>query len=178
MHTRLMVLMLVAAGGGLAACTTEETQVETRPPVQSADEAEAVADAQGEANVAFTDTFPAFRAAANPTGNAGPNAEAIVRGGATATTIHVDLDSGEPGATYPWHIHSGECGDASPPIVGAAEAYSPIQVQDDGEGDSEATIDTTLDPDGDYILNVHLSPARLDSIVSCGELVQSSAPEY
>jgi hypothetical protein len=47
-----------------------------------------------------------------------------------------------------------------------------------GEGDAEATIDTTLDPDGDYILNVHLSPARLDSIVSCGEVVQSSSPEY
>lgn len=176
MHTRLMVPMLLAAVTvSLAACTTEETDVETTPAVQSAEEA---ADDQGEANLALQDTFPAFRATADPTGNTGPNAEAIVRGGASATTIHVDLDSGESGATYPWHLHSGDCGDAQAPIVGAAEAYSPIQVGSGGEGDAEATIDTTLDPEGDYILNVHLSPARLDSIVACGELVQSSSPEY
>lgn len=176
MHTRLMVPMLIAAvAGSFAACTTEETDVETTPAVRSAQEA---ADAQGEANLALEDTFPAWRAAANPAGDMGPNAEAIVRGGASATTVHVDLDGGEAGATYPWHIHSGNCGDAQPPVVGAADAYPPIQVRDSGEGDAEATIDTTLDPDGDYILNIHLSPARLDSIVACGELVQSSSPEY
>ena len=176
MHTRLMVPMLIAAvAGSIAACTTEETDVETTPAVR---EAEAQADAEGEANITLQDTFPAWRATAGPTGNMGPNAEAIVRGGERATTVHVDLDGGESGATYPWHIHSGNCGDAQPPIVGAAEAYPPIQVADGGEGDAEATIDATLDPGGDYILNVHLSPARLDSIVSCGELVQSSSPEY
>jgi hypothetical protein len=170
-----MVTMFVAAGiGAIAACTTEETGVETNPPIESA----VGATPSGEANVALRDTFPAWRATANPTGNAGPNAEAIVRGGASATTIHVDLDGGEAGATYPWHIHSGNCGDASPPVVGAASEYPPIQVGSGGEGDAEATIDTTLDPDGDYILNVHLSPARLDSIVSCGELAHSSSPEY
>lgn len=176
MHTRLMVLVLAgAASGSFVACTTEERDVETSPAVREAEEA---ADAQGEANMALQDTFPAWRATANPAGTAGPNAEAIVRGGARATTIHVDLDSGESGATHPWHIHSGDCGDAQPPIVGAAEAYPPIQVGDGGEGDAEATIDATLDSEGDYILNVHLSPARLDSIVACGELVQSSSPEY
>ena len=176
MHTRLMVPMLVAAmTGSLVACTTEERDVETTP---AAREAEQAADAQGEANLALQDTYPAWRASANPTSNTGPNAEAIVRGGARATTIHVDLDGGETGATYPWHIHSGNCGDAQPPVVGAADAYPPIQVGDGGEGDAEATIDARLDPDADYILNVHLSPARLDSIVSCGELVQSSSPEY
>ena len=176
MQTRLMVPVLVAAlTGSLAACTTEERNVETTPAARAAEQA---ADAQGEANVALQDTYAAWRATANPTGNAGPNAEAMIRGGANATTVHVDLDGGESGATYPWHIHSGNCGDAQPPVVGAADAYPPIQVGDGGEGDAEATIDATLDPDADYILNVHLSPARLDSIVACGELVQSSSPEY
>jgi hypothetical protein len=171
-----MIPVLAAAiAGPLVACTTEETDVETTPAVR---EAEAQADAEGEANLVLQDTFPAWRATANPTGNAGPNAEAMVRGGANATTIHVDLDGGESGATYPWHIHSGNCGDAQPPVVGAAEAYPPIQVEEGGEGDAEATIDATLDPNGDYILNVHLSPARLDSIVACGELAQSTSPEY
>ena len=176
MHTRLMVPMLIATvTGSLAACTTEERDVETTPAVR---EAEQAADVQGEANIALQDPSPAWRATANPTGNTGPNAEALVRGRTRATTIHVDLDGGEAGATHPWHIHSGNCGDAQPPIVGAAEAYPPIQVADGGEGDAEARIDATLDPEGDYILNVHLSPARLDSIVACGELVQSSSPEY
>ena len=92
--------------------------------------------------------------------------------------MRIDLDGGESGATYPWHIHSGECGDASPPIVGAADSYPPIQVGDGGEGDSDATVGATLDPEADYIVNVHLSPARLDSIVACGEVMQSSALEY
>jgi hypothetical protein len=135
--------------------------------------------AAGEANITLQDTFPAWRATADPAlGEPGLNAEAIVRGGAEATTVHVDLDGGEAGATHPWHIHSGNCGETSAPIVGAAEAYPPIQVGDGGEGDAEATVGATLAPDGDYILNVHLSPARLDSIVACGELVQSSAVEY
>ena len=38
--------------------------------------------------------------------------------------------------------------------------------------------DRPLDPDGDYIVNVHQSPTQLDTIVSCGELVKSSSPEY
>jgi hypothetical protein len=168
-----MVPILVAATAVLA-CSTGETGVETNPPRESA----VGATPSGEANVALQDTYPAFRATANPAGDVGPNAEAIVRGGSRATTIHVDLDGGESGATYPWHIHSGNCGDASPPVVGSAAAYPAIEVASGGEGDAEATIDATLDPDADYILNVHLSPARLDSIVACGELVQSSSPEY
>ena len=120
----------------------------------------------------------AWRAATNPPSGTGPNAEAIVRGGAEATTIHIDLDGGEAGATYPWHIHTGECADSQPPVVGSMDAYPPIHVGDGGEGDAEATIAATLDPDGDYIVNVHLSPTDLGTIVSCGELVKSSAPEY
>ena len=46
------------------------------------------------------------------------------------------------------------------------------------EGDAVATITETLEPDGDYIVNVHPSPTELDVIVSCGELVKSSSPEY
>jgi hypothetical protein len=64
--------------------------------------------------------------------------------------------------------------------VGSAAAYAPIHVAagDGGEGDAEASIDVTLDAGADYIVNVHLSSTQLDSIVACGELVQSSAVEY
>jgi hypothetical protein len=167
--------LILAAAVVAAACSTGREKVGTTAAVR---QAEATADAAGESSVDLREQYPSWRAAANPTGNAGPNAEAIVRGGAEGTTVHIDLDGGEPGATYPWHIHSGNCGDASPPIVGSADAYPPIQVGDGGEGDAEATLGTTLDADGDYIVNVHLSPTQLDSIVACGELVHSSSPEY
>ena len=175
-RTHALLVTLTIASAALAACTTGEEEVRTEPAMEEAEEEMVSA---GEANITLQDTFPAWRATADPAlGGPGPNAEAIVRGGAEETTVHVDLDGGEIGATHPWHIHRGNCGDASPPIVGAADAYPPIQVGDGGEGDAEATVGATLDPDGDYILNVHLSPARLDSIVACGELVQSSAVEY
>jgi hypothetical protein len=170
-----IAFLILAAAVASAACSSGREEVGTTPAVR---EAEATADAAGESSIAFTEQYPSWRAATNPAGNAGPNAEAIVRGGAAGTTVHIDLDSGEAGATYPWHIHSGECGDAQPPVVGSADAYPPIQVADDGEGDAVATIDATLDADGDYIVNVHQSPTQLDVIVSCGELVRSSSPEY
>jgi hypothetical protein len=160
--------LLLTTIGTLAACTTEDREVRTEPEMQSI-------EAAGEANL---EDFPSWRATADPPGGVGPNAEAIIRGGAEGTTIHVDLDGGESGATHPWHIHSGECGDLQPPIVGAADAYPPIVVGEGGEGDAEATIGATLESDGEYILNVHLSSARLDSIVACGEVVKSSSPEY
>ena len=169
MTTRSMVTVFAAATiGTFAACTTEDREVRTEPEMQSV-------EAAGQVNL---EDFPSWRATADPAGGVGPNAEAIIRGGAEGTTIHVDLDGGESGATHPWHIHSGECGDPQPPVVGAADAYPPIVVGEGGEGDAEATIATTLDPEGEYILNIHLSAARLDSIIACGEVVKSSSPEY
>lgn len=169
MATRSMVAVFAAATiGTFAACTTEDREVRTEPEMQSV-------EAAGQVNL---EDFPSWRATADPTGGVGPNAEAIIRGGAEGTTIHVDLDGGESGATHPWHIHSGECGDPQAPVVGAADAYPPIVVGESGEGDAEATIATTLDPEGEYILNIHLSAARLDSIIACGEVGKSSSPEY
>ncbi|MGH7566518.1 MAG: hypothetical protein ACREK2_06790 [Gemmatimonadota bacterium] len=167
-------VVLAAAIAFIGACSTTE-EVETTPSVREAEEEMAAA---GESAMVLQDTFPGWRAAAEPAGGTGPNAEALVRGGAEGTHVVIDLDGGEAGAIYPWHIHSGNCGDAQPPIVGSASAYPPIQVGDGGEGDAEASVDATLDGDGDYIVNVHLSPTQLDSIVACGKLVHSSATEY
>lgn len=173
MNTRIMVAVL-ALGIGLG-CTTEDRDVATTPDPR-ADDALVTAEQAGEADL--DEERVAWRATANPTGNVGPNAEAMIRVGDEATTIHVDLDGGEPGAVHPWHIHEGNCGDPSPPIVGPAEAYPPITVGSGGEGDAEATVPARIMEDGDYILNVHLSPAQLDSIVACGEVMASSATEY
>ena len=49
-----------------------------------------------------------------------------VGGSATGTTandsthVTVNITGGQPGATYPWHIHDGKCTDASAPVVGDA----------------------------------------------------------
>lgn len=173
MATKIMVAA-VALTLGLG-CTTKDREVGTTPEPRADDEL-ITAEQAGEADL--DDERAAWRATANPTGGVGPNAEAMIRVGEDAMTIHVDLDGGEPAAVHPWHIHQGNCGDLQPPIVGPAEAYPPITVGSGGEGDAEATVPARITEDGDYILNVHLSTARLDSIIACGEVVSSSSPEY
>ena len=94
-------------------------------------EAEATADAAGESRVEMTEQHQSWRAATNPgrqrTQRRGDRPRR--RGGDDRPHR-----SGQrrAGATYPWHIHRGECGDAQPPVVGSADAYPPIQVGDDG----------------------------------------------
>ena len=173
MDTRIMVAVLAVALG--AGCTTEDRDVATTPEPRADDEM-ITAEQAGEADI--DEDRVAWRATADPVGGVGPNAEAMIRVGDEAMTIHVDLDGGEPAAVYPWHIHQGNCGDPSPPIVGSADAYPPITVGSGGEGDAEATVSARIMEDGDYILNVHASPARLDSIIACGDVVASSSPEY
>jgi hypothetical protein len=71
--------------------------------------------------------------------------------------------------SLPWHVHSGTCGSANAPIVGSGSDYSPVVVGADGEGSAHAKISTRLDPNGQYIVNVHKSPTDL-TVVSCGAL--------
>ena len=87
-----VLIMLVSAIGAVA-CSTGREEVNT---TAEAREAEVAAETAGESRVEMQTQFPSWRVATNPPGNTGPNAEGIVRGGAEATTIHIDLDSGVP----------------------------------------------------------------------------------
>ena len=69
---------------------------------------------------------------------------------------------------YPWHVHTGRCGSAGPP-VGGESPYKPIKVSADGKGTSEATISFKPTPGTDYSVNVHKSMTD-KAVISCGDL--------
>lgn len=81
----------------------------------------------------------------------------------------ISIKGGTPGAELPWHVHSGKCGTGGP-IVGAATAYKPLKVKDNGEAKEEAKLDIAAPMSGDYSVNVHKSAAEMKTIVACGDL--------
>jgi hypothetical protein len=98
-----------------------------------------------------------------------------ITGTASGTTAHdsthvmVNITGATPGATLPWHVHDGKCGDASPPVVGDAAAYPPLVVGPDGKASGMAHITVKLNEARNYIINVHASPTNMGTIVACGD---------
>ncbi len=85
------------------------------------------------------------------------------------THVTVNVMGAQAGATLPWHVHEGKCGDASPPIVGPASAYPPLVVGANGRATAQAHLNLQLNEAKSYIVNVHASPTNLGTIVSCGD---------
>lgn len=98
----------------------------------------------------------------------GGTARALATLGSTAITV--SLRGAEPGARHPWHVHSGDCGSGGP-IVGDPSDYPVLEPDAQGTDRETADIEVQLDDDGDYYVNVHLSPTNPGTIVACGELV-------
>lgn len=94
-------------------------------------------------------------------------ARAVAAIGSTAITVQ--LEGGTPGAVHPWHVHRGGCGSGGG-IVGDADDYTALALDDDGEDREVATIDVQLVDDDPYHVNVHLSPDALGTVIACGEL--------
>ena len=98
-----------------------------------------------------------------------------ISGTATGTTandashITINISGAQSGATHPWHVHEGKCGDASPPIVGDASTYPPLVVGAGGTATATAHLSVKLNEAKNYIVNVHASPTNLGTIVACGD---------
>lgn len=99
-----------------------------------------------------------------------------VMGNTTVTAIGTDsllatitLSHGESGATLPWHVHLGHCGDGGK-ILGPAADYMPVKIGMDGTGTIIARVAAAAPSSGDYSVNVHKSPAELPTIIACGNL--------
>ena len=98
-----------------------------------------------------------------------------ISGTASGTTgndsahVTVNIMGGQPGATYPWHVHEGTCTDSGPPIVGPATAYPPLVAGSDGRASVTAHVPVGLNEAKNYIINVHASPTNLGTIVACGD---------
>lgn len=153
MRTATLTLALIAA----LACS-RTVKVETDPSAAKAD-----VDVQAPG---VPETWSGTLAAVGMSG---------ISGTATGTTandashITVNVSGGTAGATLPWHVHEGKCGDASPPIVGDASAYPALVVGADGRASATAHLTLKLNEAKNYIVNIHASPTNLGTIVSCGD---------
>ena len=87
----------------------------------------------------------------------------------TGTEIAVTLADDTPGATRPWHIHTGTC-EKSGGVVGGGRAYAPIVINDKGQGTGKATLAVALADTATYYVNIHDAAAAMGIIVACGDL--------
>lgn len=88
----------------------------------------------------------------------------------TEFTADVSISGSEPGSSHPWHVHEGTC-DTGGGIYGPAGSYTILEVDGDGSAETTATIiDSGLNADDDYHINVHLSSDEMGTIVACGDL--------
>jgi hypothetical protein len=87
----------------------------------------------------------------------------------TGTEVSVTLDDDTPGATRPWHIHTGSCEKAGG-VVGGGRAYAPIVINDKGHGTGKATLAVALADTTAYYVNIHDATAAMGIIAACGDL--------
>jgi hypothetical protein len=114
-----------------------------------------------------------WNAKLDPQGDAKVSGTATVEGkGASSTHATVSLTGGDPGAVYPWHVHSGQCG-GNGPVVGQASAYTPIKISRSGTGKVDVTLPFAVPDNGSYYVNIHKSASDMGTIVSCGNLSMS-----
>jgi hypothetical protein len=102
-------------------------------------------------------------------GGSGITGTASGSSGHDSTHVTVNISGAQAGATLPWHVHEGKCGDAGPPITGPASAYPAIVVGSDGRGTATAHVPVDLNEAKDYIVNVHASTTNMGTIVACGD---------
>ena len=89
------------------------------------------------------------------------------------TRAMVRISGATPGATYPWHLHLGRCGDDRG-IVGISSMYTPVVAGADGRGEATVTLPYTTPNQGEFFVEVH-APGRASGIVACGNLTMSDA---
>ena len=85
------------------------------------------------------------------------------------TEVTVELKGETASAVRPWHIHTGSCAKGGG-IFGGGRSYTPITVDDKGNGSSKATLAVAIPDTGSYNVNIHESSANMSKIVACGDL--------
>ncbi|MGB3305376.1 MAG: hypothetical protein WBA63_04260, partial [Thermomicrobiales bacterium] len=86
----------------------------------------------------------------------------------------VDIDVKNTGKDHPAHIHAGTCGQLDP-----EPAFTLNDVHEDGK--SRSVVDAPLEGliNGDFAIDLHLSPTELGTLIDCanieGEPVAGSA---
>jgi len=161
MRHRIIARASAAAAivGVLAACATSGTQ--TAPSGGASASSAPAASVSGQ---------PVWRGMLMPMSGSTVSGTVAVRPISDAQTqATVTLAGGTAGAVYPWHIHSGSCGQAGP-IVGPPTAYTSLSVNADGTSTVVVTLPFATPTSGAYYVNVHASPSDMGTIVSCADL--------
>lgn len=89
--------------------------------------------------------------------------------GRSGFTADIQVTGDDPGEVRPWHVHFGTC-ETGGAIVGPAEDYTPLEIDDTGTGSAVDVIPAPLTTGESYHVNVHLSEMELGSIIACGDL--------
>ena len=86
-----------------------------------------------------------------------------------ATLVAIDVEG--VAGNHPAHIHVGDCGDIDP------EPFEPVTIV--GEtGEALALLLTPLEEliEGDYVIDLHLSPNELGVLIACAEIEGTPTP--
>lgn len=111
-----------------------------------------------------------WRATLAPVGGSGVSGTGEAHVQDELTHALVNITGARAGGVHPWHVHEGECDDSSPPIVGPASAYPPLNVGAGGRASAEVNLTgIELNEAKSYIINVHRSPSDL-TVIACGPL--------
>ncbi|MBC7790229.1 MAG: hypothetical protein H7Z74_09820 [Anaerolineae bacterium] len=85
------------------------------------------------------------------------------------TSATVMISGATAGESYPWHVHTGTCGNDQG-IVGPPASYTPITADASGKGEVAVTLPFSTPTTGSYMVNVH----HMGKVVSCGQLSLSA----
>lgn len=85
------------------------------------------------------------------------------------TEVSIDIKGETAGVTRPWHVHTGSCAKGGG-VFGGGRAYTPISIDDKGNGSATATLAVALPDTGSYYVNLHESAANMGKSVACGDL--------
>ena len=161
-HSRILVLAVTGAALALtAACNPFRSPFKQAPVVE-------VSTDDANANSRWNGTLAS---PANLAGAVQMAGSATMTPGKTSneTVVTVRLANASPGGEHPWQLRQGQCG-ADYGVVGSAEAYRTLKVDDNGRAASTATLALAMPQYGQYYVSVGASAANAGTIVACGNL--------
>ena len=148
----------------------ETTPAETAPaetaPAEPATETQSATAQIEPAPVTVTPQVSRTRYQVLPVDGSGVRGSVLVSDYGFDGAIVVILLSGTPvDGVHPAHFHAGDCGSGGDIVV-------PLENVNGRSGLSVTTTDTPYDDvvNGNYYLNIHLSPDNMGTIVACGEV--------
>ena len=108
-----------------------------------------------------------------PAGSAGAALTGLVTASpgldGASTYVSVTLASAPAGASYPWQLREGDCA-GNGGVVGAANAYGPLAVNDQGRASGSATLAVRLSPVARYHVRLGAPSAVGAPAVACADL--------